>query len=66
MSEWIPCSERLPEKDGCYLVSHQWDVFPNDDYEINIDEFRRGEWVETPRHCTVIAWMDLPQSYSAE
>ena len=62
---WIPCEERLPEKDGYYLVTHQWQIF-KDEYEINIDEYRHGEWVETPRSCMTVAWMPLPEPYKGE
>ena len=24
VSEWVPCSERLPRKDGTYLVTYEW------------------------------------------
>lgn len=63
--EWIPCEERLPEEDGYYLVTHQWQIF-KDEYEINIDEYRHGEWVETPRSCMTVAWMPLLEPYDGE
>lgn len=63
---WIPVAERLPEKQGYYFVTHEWRSEKFKDYEIGIDWFRNGEWVETPRNYKVIAWMPLPEPYREE
>lgn len=46
MSEWIPVSERLPEKDGTYLCTSRWDS--EDDYGVEMLDF--GDTVEDCVH----------------
>ena len=58
-SEWIPCSERLPEEAGLYLVSMHRLGYP----QREIDGFVRGKWERYGNN--VIAWMPLPE-YKAE
>ena len=52
---WIPVSERLPEKDGYYLVSE-------DDGGIEVEWYDNTGW----GYCGVIAWMFLPPAYRKE
>lgn len=73
---WIPCSERLPEDVGSYLVYyHEWsngDFLPKyDDYRIRVMRFvNNGKWrmpVCTDKRCEadtnreVTHWQHLPQ-----
>ena len=51
--QWIPCSERLPEKDGYYLTTTCYRQVYVDYW--NEDHFDRTE--------AVIAWMPLPEPY---
>lgn len=65
-AEWIPVSERLPEKQGCYLVTIRWKgSYSGDVYiETNMAMYREKskEW-----DCAdVIAWMPEPPSYQGE
>ena len=57
--QWIPCSERLPEKDGRYLTTNsmigKWVV----DWNIWYNE-PKPSWVY---NHGVIAWMPLPEPY---
>lgn len=80
--EWIPCSERLPEEDGEYLVWMQWNFEEEPSYSIvnydaNAEAF--GEWHEYFDSYTmgslgsdfrsferVFAWMPLPEPYEEE
>lgn len=58
--QWIPCSERLPEKEGQYLVTldFSWGKeIEMGDWFIFADG--HGEWVNPNSHVTV-AWMELP------
>lgn len=56
--EWISVSERLPEKDGQYLVTYDRE----DEIKVNISYFdRHGFWIGN-----VVAWMPLPEPYKAE
>lgn len=71
--QWIPCDERLPEKDGDYLVS-----LVNCHVKIfgyttkNKDKFSKGFYLLTsdlfalPPVDPVIAWMPLPKPYEGE
>ena len=63
--QWIPCSERLPEKFGDYLVSvkrHGWnceEYIENDiAYWDDLEGFHKAE--------EVLAWMPLPEPYKGE
>ena len=64
--KWIPCSERLPEKDGRYQVT-RYDYVANTEF-IDILWYEENLWWN--RHSTgdyaVIAWMPLPEPYRAE
>lgn len=58
-SGWIPCSERLPDKEGTYLVTlKKWETIT----------FARFTDIKTNPHfnALVIAWMPLPQPYTEE
>ena len=63
---WIPCSERLPEKDGRYQVTRHDDV-TNTEF-IDILWYEDNLWWN--RHSTgnyaVTAWMPLPEPYRGE
>ena len=54
--EWIPVSERLPSKDGCYLVST---TGTNNDI-IDIAYYTEDIWHKASR---IKAWMPLPEPY---
>ena len=67
---WIPCSERLPEEDGQYLITVKY-KHVNDSYEDVYAE--HGDWFDGKwdmfcfEHCgeveDIIAWMPLPEPY---
>ena len=62
-NKWIPCSERLPEEDGDYLVTTKWiGSYSGDVYiETHVAYYRKKpkEW-----DCVdIIAWMPLPEPY---
>lgn len=63
-TEWIPCSERLPENQDCYLVTTKW----KGSYSGNVYiETNMAVYREKPKEwdCVdVIAWMPLPQPYT--
>lgn len=63
-TRWIPCSERLPEESGDYLVTTKWKgSYSGEVYiETNMAVYRKKskEW-----DCVdVIAWKPLPQPYA--
>lgn len=54
--QWIPCSERLPDKPNVYTVTdHEGRVVR---YVYNDNEFSREYW----KRCAK-AWMPLPEPY---
>lgn len=61
--EWIPCSERLPEEDGRFLV-----FLPDRNGTFMCADFLSGKWYQDDYECTsnhVKAWMPLPEPYKA-
>lgn len=61
--QWIPCSERLPEESGRYLVS----VLDGVGRKTTVAPYqpRYKAWTMTGRmaYWKVIAWMPLPEPY---
>ena len=62
--EWIPCSERLPEKNSEYLVTKVDHI--TDDSLLDIAVY--CDWIQNNngfyKADEVIAWMPLPKPYS--
>lgn len=62
---WISCSERLPEKNGMYLVTqkrYSLDTRRMIGIETDYVQFSCGEWCRA-RFLEVIAWQPLPTPY---
>ena len=62
-SEWIPISERLPEKNTWVLTCYR---LGNNKIDIDIKRINRwnNQWEDEFDYCnTVIAWMPLPAPY---
>ncbi len=60
--EWIPCSERLPEKYGVYLATNS----EGDVYEYDYNKFTVHDGKGSFLGRDVIAWMPLPKPYREE
>ena len=67
VNRWIPCNERLPEREGRYLCSLYYPVPPyhllhpeNDTYirEVSIQYFDGKTFI-----ASVVAWMPMPDDY---
>ena len=58
-SKWIPCSERLPDKEGNYLITAQPTY--NHAKDIRIAHWSR-RWVGYVS-SEILAWMPLPEPY---
>ena len=54
--QWIPCSERLPERNGYYLVTGRQGAVNKRLYQ---DGYWYGNWA-------IIAWMPLPEPWRGE
>lgn len=73
VNEWIPCSERLPNCNGCYLVwrPHFFGGeigMPAICYFDGQDSWHDSYGVDFTRILNkedVLAWMELPESYKA-
>lgn len=64
-TSWIPCSERLPEENGNYLVT----VEANDgtaSIKFQMVDHYGPKWLHEGKREKVIAWMPLPEPYNAE
>ena len=60
---WIPCSERLPEETGYYLVQLSRKL-PNEDYSDRVVALYDGEEKEFMCYGNlIIAWKLLPEQY---
>lgn len=66
--EWIPCSERLPEVGGRYIVTEKYfsidDRKHNGRYHTIVEEvnFSNNKW-NRANFIEVVAWMPLPTPY---
>ena len=72
MSEWIPCSERLPEEDICnsYLIA--W-IPANEKVKCGLPHYYQvadwedGDWTNLDfcghEEIVILAWMSLPEPW---
>ena len=56
---WIPVTERLPEKDGNYLVTSY--TYDKSKVYVTTRLFIDGEWVFCGKD--IVAWVELPKPY---
>jgi len=65
-NKWIPCSERLPERDESVLAYHR-NVSFDYQYVSWIDDYS-GKWAGFCGSLSdeVLAWMPLPEGYNPE
>lgn len=65
-TRWIPCSERLPERDESVLAYHR-DVAFDYQYVSWIDDYS-GKWAGFCGSLSdeVLAWMPLPEGYKED
>lgn len=62
---WIPCSERLPDKDGEHICTQKIYNLSNGKLSgkpVELVEFCNGKW-RRAKHLKVIAWQPLPEEY---
>lgn len=61
---WIPCSERLPEEDGLYLVIDLAIYFG--EYSPFIFKREKTSPTNTLKWGDIVAWMPLPEPYKED
>lgn len=64
VGEWIPCSERLPDKEGNYLVTVE--VGMSELRMVKKAVLRNKRWYRIGQNNKVIAWMELPPCWEGE
>lgn len=67
--EWIPCSERLPDKIGDYIVSDIYGQVYSSTFDYVLKEKCFGydnDDRDFVKDDTVVAWMPLPKPYQKE
>lgn len=66
--QWIPVSERLPEKEGRYLTTILNEYDNELRYIMTCDYFSNGSWCPDDECASsnVIAWMPLPKLYEPQ
>lgn len=62
--KWIPCSERLPEEAGFYIVTKRQ---KSGEIQVALGSYRPlfNEWSGNGNFKDVLAWMPLPEQYKA-
>ena len=67
--KWIPVSEMLPDKDGRYLVQHDYGEISISDYADGWNCYRHSiskKVVRSFEMNSIVAWMPLPEPYRGE
>ncbi len=64
---WIPCSERMPGKDGVYLATLDGEIVGEDKPFSGVAEFESGKWIDDEEdYQCIFAWQTLPEPYQDE
>ena len=67
--KWIPCSDRLPDKDGSYLIQNDFGRIKCLNYADGWNctrDYLSGEIYREYELHSVVAWMPLPKAYEGE
>lgn len=67
--KWIPVSEMLPDKDGRYLVQHDYGEISISDYADGWNCYRHSiskKVVRSFEMNSIVAWMPLPEPYKGD
>lgn len=60
---WIPCSERLPEDEGEYLVTAKKYAFDSCYYDVQIAYCSPNKKWFRISNCEIVAWMPRPKPW---
>lgn len=66
IGEWIPCSERLPEESGTYIVNAIENHIVHVTFAKWMPRIKRWNLTGSRSYWKVIAWMPLPKPYRPE
>ena len=61
MNKWIPITERLPERDGLYIVTFDGELAGQKEPFASTNYFENSQWDDDGD--SVLAWMPLPKPY---
>lgn len=65
--KWIPCRERMPDKECAYLVTYNDDILGNYvKIQYMVDRKFKKEMGRKHNRTRVIAWQPLPKPYTEE
>ena len=62
---WIRVEERLPDKNGVFIVALEESGFENLVY-FDVRQYVGGKWCNIPNKLTVTHWMPLPEPPKGE
>lgn len=63
MDKWVLVTEKLPTKEGLYIVTMDGEIAGQKEPFASTGYFENGQW-DDDGDC-VIAWMSLPEPYKA-
>ena len=66
IGEWIPCSERLPEESGTYIVNAIENHIVHVTFAKWMPRIKRWNLSGNRSYWKVTAWMPLPEPYRPE
>lgn len=66
VGEWIPCSERLPEESGTYIVNAIENHIVHVTFAKWMPRMKRWNLSGSRSYWKVTAWMPLPKPYRPE
>ena len=61
MNKWIPVTEKLPERDGLYIVTFDGGLVGQKEPFASTNYFENSQWDDDGD--SVLAWMPLPKPY---
>ena len=60
---WIACSEKLPDKNGYYIIQTQTNNIKIARYHYNTTREYMAFWIDHMKVENVVAWQPLPEPY---